>query len=32
LGMGLISGQGPDLWVGFVVHHDGPVLETKINR
>jgi hypothetical protein len=22
LGLVLISGQGPDPWVGFVVHHD----------
>lgn len=20
--------KGPDLWVGFVVHHDGPVLKS----
>jgi hypothetical protein len=28
--LGSINVQGPDLyWVGFVVHHDGHVLENK---
>jgi hypothetical protein len=30
-GLVIIYGQGRNLSVGYVVHHDGPLLETKIN-